>query len=85
MGKKYLDFEKPIAEIERKIEELKKKKGNGEVDKRGKILQLQQILNEKRNEIVSAVKNTDFDKFISTLKEAKSLKVLDPACGLCGG
>jgi len=42
---------------------------------------LGEILNEKRNEIVSAVKNTDFDKFISTLKEAKSLKVLDPACG----
>ncbi|MCD6407835.1 acetyl-CoA carboxylase carboxyltransferase subunit alpha [bacterium] len=53
MEKKYLDFEKPIAEIERKIEELKKKKGNGEVDKRGKILQLQQILNEKRKEIYS--------------------------------
>ncbi|HDD64548.1 MAG TPA: acetyl-CoA carboxylase carboxyl transferase subunit alpha, partial [Firmicutes bacterium] len=53
MGKKYLDFEKPIAEIEKKIEELKKKEKDGEVDRRGEILQLQQILNEKRKEIYS--------------------------------
>jgi len=42
---------------------------------------LGEILKEKRNEIDKAVKNLEIDKFIGTLKEVKSLHVLDPACG----
>lgn len=53
MEKKYLDFEKPIAEIERRIEELEKKKENGRGDRSGEILHLKQTLTEKRKEIYS--------------------------------
>jgi len=42
---------------------------------------LGEILNQKRKEIESTVKNLDCEKFVSTLREVKSLKVLDPACG----
>lgn len=42
---------------------------------------LGEILNEKKKEIESGVKNLDCDKFLNALKEVKSLKVLDPACG----
>uniref|UniRef100_A0A7C3UWU6 site-specific DNA-methyltransferase (adenine-specific) n=1 Tax=candidate division WOR-3 bacterium TaxID=2052148 RepID=A0A7C3UWU6_UNCW3 len=42
---------------------------------------LGEILKEKKNKIDNAVKNLDIDKFTETLKEAKSLRVLDPACG----
>jgi len=39
------------------------------------------ILKEKGNEIDNAVKNLEIDKFTRILKEVKSLRVLDPACG----
>jgi len=42
---------------------------------------LGEILKEKRNEIDKAVKNLEVDKFIEILREVKSLRVLDPACG----
>jgi hypothetical protein len=42
---------------------------------------LGEILKEKRDELDKAVKNIDCDKFISVIREVKSLKVLDPACG----
>lgn len=42
---------------------------------------LGEILNKKKREMESAVKNLDCDKFIYALREVKSLKVLDPACG----
>ncbi|MCL0089895.1 N-6 DNA methylase [Dehalococcoidia bacterium] len=42
---------------------------------------LGEILKEKRKGIENAVKNIDCEKFISVLREVKSLKVLDPACG----
>jgi len=42
---------------------------------------LGEILKEKKENLDTAVKNLDCDKFLSVLREAKSLKVLDPACG----
>ncbi|MCL0056442.1 BREX-1 system adenine-specific DNA-methyltransferase PglX [Dehalococcoidia bacterium] len=42
---------------------------------------LGEILKEKRKGIENAVKNIDCEKFISVLREVRSLKVLDPACG----
>jgi hypothetical protein len=39
------------------------------------------ILKEKTEKIDYAVEKLDCDEFLSTLKEVKSLKVLDPACG----
>lgn len=42
---------------------------------------LGEILNEKRNEIDNAVNSLDVDKFCELIKEVKSLRVLDPACG----
>jgi len=42
---------------------------------------LGEILKEKREKIDNAVKNLDCEKFLTSLKEAKSLKILDPACG----
>jgi len=42
---------------------------------------LGEILKEKREKIDRAIKNLDCDKFLSTFREVKSLKVLDPACG----
>lgn len=42
---------------------------------------LGEILNEKKKKIESAVKNLDCEEFVSVLREVKSLKVLDPACG----
>jgi len=42
---------------------------------------LGEILKEKRDQIERAVKNLDIEKFISALKEVKTLKVLDPSCG----
>ena len=42
---------------------------------------LGEILKEKREKIDKAIKNLDCDKFLSTFREVKSLKVLDPACG----
>ena len=40
-----------------------------------------EILKEKREEIDNAVENLDVDKFTEALREVKSLRVLDPACG----
>lgn len=42
---------------------------------------LGEILKEKRKEIDNAIKNLSIERFISILREVKSLKVLDPACG----
>ena len=42
---------------------------------------LGEILKEKKEILNTAVKNLDCDKFLSVLREVKSLKVLDPACG----
>jgi len=42
---------------------------------------LGEILKEKKEKIDNAVKKLDCDSFLLSLKEAKSLKVLDPACG----
>ena len=42
---------------------------------------LGEILKEKREEIDNAVENLDVDKFTEALREVKSLRVLDPACG----
>ncbi|HOQ51805.1 MAG TPA: N-6 DNA methylase, partial [Candidatus Atribacteria bacterium] len=42
---------------------------------------LGEILKEKREEIDNAVENLDVDKFTEVLREVKSLRVLDPACG----
>jgi type I restriction-modification system DNA methylase subunit len=42
---------------------------------------LGEILKEKKEKMNNAVKKLDCDSFLLSLKEAKSLKVLDPACG----
>ena len=42
---------------------------------------LGEILKEKREEIDNAVENLDIDKFTELLRQVKSLRVLDPACG----
>jgi Alw26I/Eco31I/Esp3I family type II restriction m6 adenine DNA methyltransferase len=42
---------------------------------------LGEILKEKKEILNTAVKNLDCNKFLSVLREVKSLKVLDPACG----
>lgn len=42
---------------------------------------LGEILKAKREKINNAVENIDIDKFTEILREAKSLRVLDPACG----
>jgi len=42
---------------------------------------LGEVLKEKGNKLDNAIKRLDIDEFLSTLREAKDLKVLDPACG----
>ncbi|MCM8825466.1 MAG: acetyl-CoA carboxylase carboxyltransferase subunit alpha [Candidatus Omnitrophica bacterium] len=53
MQRKYLDFEKPLEEIEKKILDLKEIKKRKNVDNQLEITQLQQIFREKTKEIYS--------------------------------
>lgn len=53
MNKKYLIFEKPIEEIEKKIEDIENNKKYDNITKNTEILKLKQILNEKKKEIYS--------------------------------
>ncbi|MCM8772535.1 MAG: acetyl-CoA carboxylase carboxyltransferase subunit alpha [Candidatus Omnitrophica bacterium] len=53
MEKKYLPFEKPIEEIERKIEEIEKNKKIDPIVKNTEIVKLKQLLIEKKKEIYS--------------------------------
>jgi acetyl-CoA carboxylase carboxyl transferase subunit alpha len=53
MVTKYLPFEKPIEEIEKKIEGIEKRRKYDNIEKNSEILQLKQLLLKKRKEIYS--------------------------------
>ena len=53
MGKKYLDFEKSLEQIEKEIDKLKSKKKNHFIDTHPEIIQLRQELESKTKEIFS--------------------------------
>ena len=55
MDRKYLDFEKPLEQIEKKIEALQRGRKNGAVENGEDIVLLKQQLAEKTKEIFAEI------------------------------